>query len=120
MKENLKYNPKEVLNDIMNAFCLSSQNLDKVYKLSGIKAEFYNGKRTNEQLRRLLLRAINNDKAKEIINKMPFPYIETAGKIFEKREHDCHYFIENVLQELPKKKGYKIQCTTEPYRIFYR
>ena len=120
MKENLKYNPKEVLNDIMNAFCLSSQNLDKAYRLSGIKAEFYNGKRTNEQLRRLLLRAINDDKAKEIINNIPFPYIETADKIFEKREHDCHYFIENVLQELPKKKGYKIQCTTDPYTIFYK
>jgi hypothetical protein len=120
MKENLKYNPKEVLNDIMNAFCLSSQNLDKVYGLSGIKAEFYNGKRTNEQLRRILLRAINDEKAKEIINKIPFAYIETADKIFEKNKRDCYYYIENVLQELPKKSGYRIECTTNPYTIFYK
>jgi hypothetical protein len=114
------YNPKEVLNDIMNAFCLSSVNLDKVYKLSGINARLYNGKRTNEQLRKLLLRAISNDKAKEIINQMPFPFIETADKIFEKQEKDCHYYIENVLTELQKKRGNKIECPTSNYSIFYK
>jgi hypothetical protein len=117
---NKKYDPKKVLLDIMNAFCLSSVNLDKVYKLSGIKARLYNGKRSNEQLRKVLLRAISNEKAKEIINQMPFPYIETADKIFEKQERDCHWFIENTLTEIPKKRGNKIECPTSNYSIYYK
>jgi hypothetical protein len=120
MEANINYNPKEVLSDILNAFCFESERIQQVYNLSGIKAQLYNGKRSNDRCKKLLLRAISKDKAKEIINNIPFPYIETADKIFEKREHDHHYYIKNVLQELPKKKGYKIQCTTEPYTIFYR
>ncbi len=114
------YNPKEVLKDILNAFCLQSQNIDKVYKLSGIKAPIYNGKRSSDKCKAILLRAISNNKAKEIINQMPFPYIETADKIFEKNQRNCHFYIDNVLQELPKKRGNKIECTTEPYSVFYR
>ena len=114
------YNPKQILDDILNAFCLSSVNLDKVYKLSGINAKLYNGKRSNDQLRKLLLRAITNEKAKEIINQMPFPFIETADKIFEKQTRDCYYYIDNVLMELPKKRGYSIECSTSNYKIFYK
>jgi len=108
---------KIILSDIVNAFCLSSQNLDRAYRLSGIKASFYNGKRSNEQLRKLLLRAITEDKAKEIINKMPFPYIETANGNWIKTDTDN---FENILVPLEKKKGYRMECVSQNYTLSYR
>jgi hypothetical protein len=108
---------KEILKDILEAFCLSSQNMNKVYKLSGIKGQLYNGKRNNYQLRDLLLRAINEDKAKEIINQMPFPYIETADRHSIKENTDTW---ENILVPLEKKRGNRLECVTQDYAIFYR
>ena len=108
---------KNVLSEILDAFCLSTQNLDRAYRLSGIKCQLYNGKRSNAQLRKLLLRAISEDKAKEIINKMPFPYIEIADKHFIKENTDNW---ENILVPLENKKGYRLECITQDYIITYK
>lgn len=111
--------PKEILLDIMNAFCLSTQNLDKVYKLSGIKGRLYNGKRSNEQHRKIILRAITDDKAREIINQMPFPYIETAYGHYERERERLDYW-EDILVPLPKIKGYRLECVSQNFATFYR
>lgn len=111
-------NAKNILEDVMKAFCLSTQNLDKVYKLSGIKAQLYNGKRNYYQLRKLILRAITDDKAKEIINNMPFPYIETARGEYI-RERKFEFWVDDVLVPLPKKKGYRMESMHHQYSIKY-
>ena len=108
---------KEILSDILNAHCLSTENTRKVYELSGIKAQLFNGKRNYYQIRNLLLRAISDEKAKEIINKMPFPFIgQYYGTEHLKdfvnnsliKSRDYMFWIDNVLMETPKKRGYKI------------
>lgn len=66
---------KTTLRSILTAFCLSSQNIKKVQKLTGI-TNLWNGKRTTDQAVNILVRAIPDHKAKEIINAMPFPFIE--------------------------------------------
>lgn len=108
---------KQILEDIINAFCLSTQNLRTAHELSGIKGQFFNGKRSNTQLRNLLLRAISNDKAKEIINQMPFPYIEIADRHYIKENTDTW---KSILVPLEKKKGNRLECVTQSYTIFYR
>ncbi len=108
---------KEILLDILNAFCLSTVNIEKVYKLSGIKGRLYNGKRSNDQLRRILIRAISNEKAKEIINKMPFPYIEKFYGNYIKEDRNKW---EDILVPMGKKKGNRLECTTQDYVIFYK
>lgn len=67
---------KDILYDIMCAFCLDTQNTNAVIKLAGIKANIFNGKRDWWKIRKLLIRAIPEEKAKEIINAMPFPFVE--------------------------------------------
>lgn len=123
MKNIEQYNPKQILEEILNSFCLSSENLKKVYKLSGIKAQLYNGKRSNEQLKKLLLRAISEEKAKLIINEMPHPFIETYhGKEYLKE------FIDGMIKKpkrweeevlSPIKLG-RIENITKGYSIIYK
>ena len=50
---------------------------------------------------------------------MQFPFIETAFGHFEK-ERNCDFFIENVLVELPKKRGQSLKCITSDYIIVYK
>lgn len=105
---------KEILKDILDAFCLSTQNTNKVYKLSGIKSPLFNGKRNYDQIRALLLRAISEDKAKEIINQMPFPFISVHSGVWindiTKRD------FEEILVPLEKKKGYRMENVTTGWR----
>ena len=108
---------KQILSDILNAFCLSSENLKLVFELSGIKGQLYNVTRSNEQLRKILLRAISDDKAKEIINKIPFPYIQTANSQYIKENTDNW---KNILVPLEKKKGNRLECITQNYVQFFK
>ena len=120
---------KIILDDILNSFCLSSQNLNRVYKLSGIKAQLYNGKRSNDKLRAILLRAISEDKAQEIVNKMPFPFIEEYKGTEELKEfinnthiksHHSGCKWEDILVPIEKKRGHRIECITQNYAMYYR
>lgn len=101
---------KDILYDIMCAFCLDSQNTQKVIKLAGIKAQVYNGKRDWWKIRKLLQRAIPEDRARAIINQMPFPFIENYSPKEEEAqkrfgsivinfpfERDSVYFMDEVL-----------------------
>jgi hypothetical protein len=120
---------KDTLEEIMNAFCMCSENIQKVYNLSGIKAQLYNGKRTREQLIKLLLRAINEEKAKEIVNKIPFPFIaEYHGTEYMKEfidntiitKRECGFWETNVLAPLKIKRGYRMENVTQDYATQYR
>jgi hypothetical protein len=72
----MKTTAKLILKDILTTNIFRNLNIDKVYRLSGIKGKLYNGKRSNDKQSNILLRAINEQKAKEIVNQMPFPYIQ--------------------------------------------
>jgi hypothetical protein len=122
---------KDVLLDILNAHCMTTENLNKAYKLSGIKASLYNGKRDYYKVRRLFIRAISNNTAKYIINNMPFPFIEDYNgteylrEFIESKQHPrsrigrIDYWINEVLIPIPKKAGQCIECVTEKYSIHY-
>ena len=122
---------KDILLDILNAHCMTTENLNKAYKLSGIKANLYNGKRDYYKLRRLFIRAISNDTAKYIINNMPFPYIENYNGTEYLREFieskyppieqigRIDYWIDEVLIPITKKAGQYIECVTANYSIHY-
>lgn len=117
---------KLILKDIMNAFCLSTQNLRRVHDLSGIGGNLYNGKRTNDKLRDILLRVIPEEKAKEIINKMGFPFIEEyygvegTKNIIDSMHSDTGIKWEDYLVPLERKRGYRMENVTKGSAIFYR
>lgn len=120
---------KDILYDIMCAFCRDTENTDKVIKLAGIKARVFNGKRDWWTIRKLLMRAISEEKAKEIINAMPFPFVERyyrqeaeAQKRFSPMvinyfERDSVFFMKEVLA--PIKAG-EIKSTITGYGLHVR
>ncbi|MCA6368267.1 MAG: hypothetical protein IM631_12180 [Cytophagales bacterium] len=91
-KDSIVY---KTLYDILHAHCLSSQCTDEVFRLSGIKGRLYNGKRDYWQLRNILLRAISEQKAREIINQIPFPFIQN----YYPGEDDAQVFFSQSIQE---------------------
>lgn len=118
---------KAVLYDIIHAHCLTSQNTDRVIKFLGIK-NIFNGKRDFWHLRKLLLRVTSEQKARDIVNLMPFPFIEgyhkneRAAQIFFsapiQQTRDSDYWVDNVLVPISK-KGQRIESITG-YGIFLR
>ena len=127
---NAAPNPKEILHEILNAFCLVSQNTNKVRKLTGIEIEIPREGMYITEMHKIILSKITDEQAKDVINKMPFCYIEnysrTGDEFKEKveklhnKEKSCHFWIENVLSELPKKKGYAIENPRTGFKTFYR
>lgn len=121
---------KDILYDIMCAFCMDTENTDKVIKLAGIKARVFNGKRDWWTIRKLLMRAISEEKTKEIINAMPFPFVERyypqeaeAQKHYSPMvinypfERDSVFFMEEVLA--PIKAG-EIKSAITGYGLHVR
>lgn len=103
---------KIILADILEAFCLKSENIKKVCELTGVKS-IWNGKRTQAQATKLLVRALSEEQAKDVINKMPFPFIgiydplerPTQGmfKQMFPPNRDSYYWIEDVLAPINKR-----------------
>lgn len=111
-KDSIVY---KTLYDILHAHCLSTQRTDEVFMLSGIKGSLYNGKRDYCKLRSILLRAISEQKAKEIINQIPFPFIQEyypgeddAQVLFSQSIQQIRtswFWIDDVLAPLTTPKG---------------
>jgi hypothetical protein len=105
----------KTLYDILHAHCLSTQRTDEVFRLSGIKGNLYNGKRDYWQLRNILLRAISEQKARDIINQIPFPFIqkyypgEDDAQVFFSRSIQTNriswFWMDDVLAPLTTPKG---------------
>jgi len=123
----MKLSPaKAVLYDIIHADCLTTQNTNRVIAILGIKNLLY-GKRDYWHLRKLLLRVTSEQKAREIVNLMPFPFIEEyrknerAAQIFFsapiQQTRDFRYWVDNVLAPISK-KGQRIESRTG-YRIIH-
>lgn len=115
---------KQILYDILHAFCMDTQNTNKVIKLTGIKGRIYNGKRDYWAIRKLIIRAITEQKAQEIINNMPFPFIEHWTPTEDKHkawmdelfpsldEHETfEFYSKNVLCPIPMIAGQRMENT---------
>lgn len=116
---------KAVLCDVLHAHCLYSQNIDEVIRLAGVSESIYNGKRNYSQIRELILRAMSEEKAREILNQMPFPFIEDWSWNYDKHQSwikamfpdmnqvrgasTFKYFKDKVLRPLPAIPGYQIE-----------
>jgi hypothetical protein len=134
----MKNQVKQTLVDILDAFCLTTENRSKVMKLANIPSEsIFDGVNDYYQQREKILSLINEDTAKSIINQMPFPFIKDyykdetkAQKAFTPYFDILHrsngfgqssmYWINNVLCELPKKKGYQIRSEITQYAIIIK
>ena len=94
--------PKEILFSIMNAHC-KNHNFDIAIKILGIPmGKFVNN--TMTKCKEMLLDAITEDQAKEVINQMPFPYIETAIGYYGNHYSGINsiYWINDVLVQRKK------------------
>jgi len=116
---------KEILYDILHAHCLTTQNTDKVIKLAGIPTSIYNGKRDYWMIRKMILRIVSEERARQIINAMPYSFIENWSRKEDKHKawiramfpemfritnlDTFTFYRDNVLQPLPLKAGYRME-----------
>jgi hypothetical protein len=91
-KDSIVY---KTLYDILHSFCLASERTNDVIRLAGVKAKVFNGKRDYWKVRNILLRAISEQKAQEIINQIPFPFIQK----YYPGEDDAQVFFSQSIQE---------------------
>ena len=111
-KESIVY---KTLHDILHSFCLSTQRTNDVIRLAGVKAKVFNGKRDYWKVRQILLRAISEQKAQEIINQMAFPFVrnyyrgEDDAQVFFSQSigqiRTSWFWVDNVLAPLTTKTG---------------
>jgi hypothetical protein len=111
-KESIVY---KTLYDILHSYCLASERTNDVIRLAGVKATVFNGKRDYWKARNILLRAISEQKAQEIINQMPFPFIQkyhsgedNAQEFFSRSIQQIRsswFWRDNVLSPLTTKNG---------------
>ena len=107
---------KQILSEILDAHCLYSENRRKVIKLANLNSQdIFNGQNDYYQVRNTILNNLNDDKAAEIVNAIPFPFIEEYSPIEDKTQkslnnltglidyykRDSFFWIENVLLDIP-------------------
>jgi len=117
---------KEIIKDIIEAHCLYSQNQKKVMMLADINsAEIYNGGNDYYQIIDKILNKVSEEKAKEIVNQMPFPFMQhyypteeptqnilnKIANLIDYNKRDSFWWIENVLSPLRKKGEIKSKIT---------
>lgn len=93
MKTNPIPTAKQTLKDIMTAFCFHFQNTQKVIKMAKIENP-YNGQKGHDEIVEFVLNQINEESAKEIVNKIPFPFVEN----YHPEERPTQEFFKNYAE----------------------
>ncbi len=98
MDNTLSQPGKDWLKQILHAHCLTHTNYKRVLKHVGIAESVFCGL-GYDAVADKILSLTNEDRARDIVNAMPFPFIETAVPVYT-QERDSWYWIENVLADL--------------------